>query len=272
MQKFTRSLTREIDIGGERVAVTLDAAGVTLRLLGTRRPPHTITWPSIVCAAAKVPDQIAEAVQAIKKGGEKTPDAAPAPVPDAEASHRTETPPSSLSAPPPASNAAALTHVLERIEGWLALHRASFRSGLLPGATDAECAALATALGQPVPGELQALLRWHNGQSDEAVGAFERDFFLMSTEQIASALKELVAEPSNGWKPGLVPFLDDEQDDFVCLDTTAPGVPVVECWRGQSTATETAPSLTAWLEGFFTALEKGEYIEDPERGSFRRKS
>ncbi len=42
--------------------------------------------------------------------------------------------------------------------------------------------------------------------------------------------------------------------------------------RGQAEATVTAPSLTAWLEGFAAALEQGEYVEDPERGSFRRKS
>ena len=41
MQKFTRSLTREIEIGGERVGITLDANGVTLKPVGSRRPPHT---------------------------------------------------------------------------------------------------------------------------------------------------------------------------------------------------------------------------------------
>ena len=94
----------------------------------------------------------------------------------------------------------------------------------------------------------------------------------MSTEQIAEAAKDLAAEPRNGWKAGLIPLLDDDQDDFVCLDTTHAGAPVVECWRGHSAATVTAPTLVAWLEGFAAALEKGEYVEDSERGSFQRKS
>src|SRR5262245_47295043 len=50
MQKFTRSLTREIEVGGERVAVTLDETGMTLRPVGARRPPHTLSWAQVLCA------------------------------------------------------------------------------------------------------------------------------------------------------------------------------------------------------------------------------
>jgi hypothetical protein len=32
-----------------------------------------------------------------------------------------------------------------------------------------------------------------------------------------------------------------------------------------------APSLAAWLEQFVTAVEHGEYVEDPERGLFMRR-
>ena len=75
MQKFTRSLTREIEVGGERVAVTLDADGVVLRPVGSRRPPHTVTWAGVLCAATApagpATDQVAQAVAALKKGGEK---------------------------------------------------------------------------------------------------------------------------------------------------------------------------------------------------------
>jgi cell wall assembly regulator SMI1 len=167
---------------------------------------------------------------------------------------------------------AGLSAVLARIDAWLAKHRAGFHRGLRPGATDADCDALAAALGTPLPDELRKLLKWHNGQSADVAGAFERDFFLSSTEQIAQIKKDLEAEPRNGWKPGMIPFLDDDQDDYVCLDTTTPGTPVVECWRGQTAARPAAPSLTTWLEAFAEALEKGEYVEDPERGSFRRKT
>src|SRR5260370_37733445 len=93
---FTRSLTREIEVGGERVAVTLDGTGVVLRPVGSRRPPHTATWASVLCAAAAgtAPSDVqgAEAVASLKKGGEK----APAPPGPAEAA------PHQAPAPPPA--------------------------------------------------------------------------------------------------------------------------------------------------------------------------
>ena len=124
MQKFTRSLTREIEIGGERVAVTLDADGVTLRPVGSRRPPHTITWPGVVCAAASPAaagaDQVAAAVAAIKKGGAKAPSET-APVAPA-ADHATA----------PASS--GISAALARIDSWLTKHRRGYHAGLLPGA------------------------------------------------------------------------------------------------------------------------------------------
>ncbi len=162
-----------------------------------------------------------------------------------------------------------LSSAPKRIDGWLA---GEAPRRLSPRPRCRRCDALAAALGSPLPDELRTLLKWHNGQSLDVVGAFERDFFLLSTDRIAEANRDLEAEPSNGWKPEMIPFLDDDQDDFVCLDRTRPGPPVVECWRGQTAARVTAPSLTAWLEGFAAALDKGEYVEDPERGSFRRKS
>jgi len=286
MQKFTRSLTREIEVGSERVAVTLDETGVSLRPVGSRRPPHVLSWSGVIHAAttklAPSAEQLSEALKILKQGGEKPPTPsseppAPSPNPPAPSADAAPVPASApavtaTSSPSPTPVPHGISAALAQIDYWFAKHRSGYHSGLLSGASDTECDALAVALGSPLPGELRTLLQWHNGQNPEVFGAFERSFFLLSTEQIAQAKKELEAEPRNGWKPGLIPFLDDDQDDYVCLDTTKPGTPVVECWRGQPEAVPTAPSLTAWLEGFAAAMEKGEYFEDSERGAFRRKS
>src|SRR5207244_2389087 len=108
--------------------------------------------------------------------------------------------------------------------------------------------------------------------SPDVAGAFERSFFLLSTDEIAEMYKDLAAEPRNGWKRGLIPFLDDEQEDFVGLDTTQAGTPVVECWRGQTHPSVTAPALTKWLGDFAAELANQQYHEDPERGNFHRKA
>ncbi len=51
MQKFTRSLTREVEIEGERLAVTFSNDGLELRPVGSRRPPLTVSWAGLLCTA-----------------------------------------------------------------------------------------------------------------------------------------------------------------------------------------------------------------------------
>src|SRR5438105_3487238 len=79
MQKFTRALTREIEVAGERLAVTLSAEGLSVRPVGARRPPRTMSWAAWACACAGRPAagpepteaELAQAVKVLKAGGEK---------------------------------------------------------------------------------------------------------------------------------------------------------------------------------------------------------
>src|SRR5208337_1297900 len=65
MQEFTRSLTREIQVDGERLAVTLDKEGLSIRPVGSRRPPSSLSWAACLCAAVgNPPDAAAELVAA----------------------------------------------------------------------------------------------------------------------------------------------------------------------------------------------------------------
>src|SRR5690348_16395442 len=110
MQKFTRALTREIEVGGERLAVTLSEEGISVRPVGARRPPHELSWAACVCAATGHPaagaepssDEIAAAVKALKAGGAGKPAArAESPVPATQAeAHPPHGGPSGGHAPP----------------------------------------------------------------------------------------------------------------------------------------------------------------------------
>ena len=77
--------------------------------------------------------------------------------------------------------------LLARLEAWLGKHRRRFRKGLRPGATRAELQTLEEDLGRPLPATLRTLLAWHNGQGEDFMGAFEQDWRLMGTEEIATA-------------------------------------------------------------------------------------
>jgi cell wall assembly regulator SMI1 len=161
--------------------------------------------------------------------------------------------------------------LLGRLEQWLKKHRRRYAQGLHPGATASDLDAL-KALGAPVPDALRLLLAWHNGQSDDFVGHFEQDWDLMNAAQIVAAKKELDAgdRASTGWQTAWIPFLSDDADDYLCLDTSQPGAPVHAFWRGKTDHPAIARSLAAWLDDFVNALEHEEYHEDPERGSLVR--
>jgi cell wall assembly regulator SMI1 len=169
-----------------------------------------------------------------------------------------------------------MTRLLTRLETWLKKHRRHYRKGLLPGADPSELATLEKKIGMALPAALKALLTWHNGQSSDTISRFEDQWSLMSSAQIGEAKHELDADaaesqPKTGWQPSWIPFLDNDAGDYVCLDTSQPGAPVREFWLDQAEHPVVAPSLDAWLADRIAAMERGEYHEDPERGTFIRK-
>lgn len=254
MQKFTRPLTREIDLAGERLALTFSEKGISVRPVGSRRPPREMSWPALLSTVARggeEPDAnaVAAAVETLRGGSTRN---KPAPVPAAE------------------QKTGSIPALLQRFEVWLTAHRPRYARALAPGASAAELDGLQTALGKPLPDELRVLLAWHNGQSDDFVGFFEGNWALMSAAQIAAAKRQLDADAAGGWQPVWLPFLAENSGGYLCLDTSQTPAPVREFWPGNETHAVVAPSLAVWLDDFITAAERGAYTEDPERGAFVR--
>ena len=269
MQKFTRPLTREIELAGERLALTLDDQGIAVRPVGSRKPPVEISWAAVVGRLARmaheeVPtDEIAAGLEALKAGGAARPkQQAPAPA--------AESPPAEGKGD--SERVQDYTGLLARLDRWLADHRPRYLHDLQPGANAAELDALQKELGIPLPAGLRTLLHWHNGQRGNSVGSLENRWRMMSAADIGRAKKELDARAATtGWQKSWLPFLDDNGGDYLSLDTSQSGLPVREFWLGKPDTPVAAPSLAAWLESFISAAERGEYVEDPERGDFIRK-
>jgi cell wall assembly regulator SMI1 len=258
MQKFTRALTREIELAGHRLKVTLDEKGIAVSPVGSRRPPREISWNALVHLIQNEsppepdPHALGETVEAMKGS-------------------------TSTRKPRQAASQSALTgsehlpELLARLEAWFKSHRPRYAAALNPPATEADLEALRGSLNAEVPDELRQLLAWHNGQSDDFAGAFEDAWSLMSTGQIAEAKRQLDAQAGQGqtgWQAAWIPFLDDDSGNYLCLDPGQAGVPVREYRSTGPEAPTLAPSLTAWLRDFVRAVEKGQYHEDPERGQF----
>jgi cell wall assembly regulator SMI1 len=269
VQKFTRPLTREVEVGGERLALTLSDKGISVRPVGARKPPHEITWAALVAFVTRkrtapgepTTPELAAAVGALKAG------AAPAPPAPPQAANPAPPSPAPVAASP-------ITALLGRLERWLAQHRERYLRGLAPGASAARLEQLQTALGRPLPEDLRALLAWRNGQDDADAGRFVEGWFLMSADEIEAARKELTSSPEaeRTWRPEWIPFLEDDRGNYVFLDTSQPGVPVREFWEKNREQPTVAPSLAAWLEEFVTAVEAGKFTQDPERGWFVRQT
>ncbi len=254
MQKFTRALTREIELAGQRLKVTLDEKAIAVSPVGSRRPPREISWETLVCQLTGTED-IAKAVESLRSG--------------------TPSKPKPAVAKPPAPSAIPVAELLARLEKWLTQHRPRYARGLRPGATEDDFVALRGSLNEPVPEDLRQLLAWHNGQGDDFAGAFEDNWSLMSTAEIADAKRDLDAQAGDGqtgWQPAWIPILDDDSGNYLCLDPTLPGVPLREFRSTSPEAPTVAPSLGAWLVDFVQAVEGGQYAEDSERGQFIRKS
>ena len=228
MQKFTRDLKREIEIEGERLALTLSEKGISFRPVGSRKPATEMAWAAVI-GAARGP-----------------------------------------SADPAAPAMPGLEGTLARLDAWLKAHRPAMHATLRPGASAVDLEQLGKALGQPVPDGLAAWLRWHNGQGEEVPCSLVGSFSLLSAAEIAEELAERQAGTDGPWQAGWIPLLSDFSGDLVCLDTTRPGLPVVETWRGRCDAEDAAPSLDAYLEHLLHDFEAGLYAEDEERGEFHR--
>ena len=89
MQKFTRPLTREIEVAGERLAMTLSDQGINVRPVGSRKPPWEFSWATVLshllgpsAVASSLPptaEQVVAMIAILKKGQAAEPAATTAP-------------------------------------------------------------------------------------------------------------------------------------------------------------------------------------------------
>ncbi|NEW41979.1 SMI1/KNR4 family protein [Nocardia cyriacigeorgica] len=160
--------------------------------------------------------------------------------------------------------------LLARLDQWLAVNRPVYYAGLMPGAPEADVDELARDVGGELPVLLRELFTWHNGQ-DRNDGCLESLWFLMSTEDTAAAIEDMLwVKETEGfedlwWGAGWVPFLANIYGDYMCVDLQGAfdGTPgqLIEFRSKDEFRNIRYPSLEAWLETFVIALETGMFEE-----------
>ena len=174
----------------------------------------------------------------------------------------------------------------QQFEAWLRTHWRDGLADLNPPATDAQIAALESALGVSLPREFVACLQVHNGQSGSAGGLFDNAEFL-STDAILeqwTVWKELLdagefdgitSEPgagvrNNWWNPRWIPFTHDGGGNHSCVDLNpAQGGTVgqvVAMWHDAGERERLATSFDAWFRGYVADVLAGQYVFSDEYG------
>lgn len=124
---------------------------------------------------------------------------------------------------------ASILDLWRRIERVLEQHAPETAATLAPPATDQDINVLEAAINQPLPADLRASLKVHNGQRDPTrCHAFCGEGMLLATTEIADRWKMVTeidednrfsAAPGQGpwWKTTCIPFTDAE-GNMLCVD------------------------------------------------------
>jgi cell wall assembly regulator SMI1 len=155
-----------------------------------------------------------------------------------------------------------------RIERWLAAHAPATFASLRPPASPATIAAAQAALGRPLPPELVASLRRHDGTTADGRAAFTLPPFYrpVSATDIPAywrvscgVIEDLPGSDPWWWTPAYTPFAADGSGDELILDQRpgrSPHVGEFDIEQG-TTLTRWPATLTALLEVTADALETG---------------
>lgn len=148
--------------------------------------------------------------------------------------------------------------------------RPSLRRLLRPPAARSKVLAFEKSLAQRLPQPLKSFYYWHDGLRDEH--APMEEFFgwcsLSSMKKHKQSLDKMEEkgffedwQPGSWWNPGWLPFLQFNNEDYVCVDLNGalldlPGAVFIRR-NSDDRRTILAPSFNAWLQAHVAMTEAG---------------
>jgi hypothetical protein len=142
---------------------------------------------------------------------------------------------------------------LSSISAWHAQADTGIR--LNPPLPQPDYRALAAGFPCPLPGELETLWQWRNGESTDYFGWYHG---FLSVQESLEQYRQLRAEPLFGWHENWIPVFQFEDEWYVveCAAPAVAGAPVIHFF------TESGPSyaytnLTRYVQTQAIAMERG---------------
>jgi len=167
--------------------------------------------------------------------------------------------------------------LLAKLGGMWQTKRPTIRRILRPPATNTSILAFEKSLGRPLPEPMKLFYNWHDGFRDEHA-SMEGFFGWCALSSIKKHKRTLDKMEQQGffedwqkgswWNPGWLPFLQFNNEDFVCvdLDGSLHSVCGSVFVRGNSDERRTilAPSFEAWLHAHVAITEAGPDTDDDD--------
>jgi len=161
---------------------------------------------------------------------------------------------------------------IKAVFAWIGENRPQLLGQFNPPATDAEIDALQSVIEHPLPADLIALYKTHNGQSDENLAnmvALFGVFTLMPIAAIVGSKQE--TDPMIGtdfdepewWSRGWLPITENGGGDHHCYDVAGefhqPAGQIIQFRHDEAPRRVVAPSLDAFFEKIHQRMKAGDW-------------
>ncbi len=167
----------------------------------------------------------------------------------------------------------SMSELITRLDHWLRENRPIFYASLSVGATPDEIKELEQCIGAPLPPLYSEMLKWRNGQTEEATSALHDMYTYMSTTDVIATVETMRDLRENDesfddatWNIKWIPFLDNGSGDNICIDFYGSfggkSGQVIEYIHDDYPRPILYPSIEVWLKTLVEALEADLYKED----------
>lgn len=157
---------------------------------------------------------------------------------------------------------------IDKLNSWLKENRKDYCAVLNAPASEHEIKELESLVGVELPEEFKMLLKWHNGQSSDAMDTFHplTNEMFMGIDDIKymfTELKELLHYgdiEQDIWKPTWLPFMSNGGGDHTCIDISQTSYGKIVCHNHEEPDGRVIyDSIIEWIDALNSELNRNDF-------------